>query len=193
MSTPTLRHMLNGSCGRSSRYSLNAASVRSHGRRGVTTPGTGASPRWLVRFDGGSRGNPGPSGSGAVIYSLTPTGNVKEEVWYASSYLGHGFTSNQAEYAGLLSGLRQAVKMNAMRVMIQGDSQLVIRQLQKRYQVKSSNLIGLYMEATQLLKNVHDATFEHIPREENARADELARAAMDTRSSFASSLLEKPP
>jgi len=146
-----------------------------------------------MKFDGGSRGNPGPSGSGAVIYALTPAGDVRGEVWYAYTYLGPGVTSNQAEYAGLLSGLRQAVKMNAAHLTVQGDSELVIRQLQKRYNVNSSNLKDLYVQATQLLKQIHQKSFEHIPREENARADALARAAMDTRSSFTSSLVDTPP
>lgn len=144
-------------------------------------------PSWLLRFDGGRRGSSGQAGAGSVIYSMNINGSIEQEVWYGYTYLGPGITSNQAEYAGLLGALKQAVKMQLEEVTIQGDSNLVIQQLQKKFKVRSPNLTAQYAEAVQLLENIKSIEFEHIPRTGNQRADQLANIAMDTKSSFSSS------
>ena len=75
-------------------------------------PNTGAAPdQFYLRFDGGSRGNPGIAGSGAVIYDHTG-----KEVWHGYNYVGGTNTNNQAEYDGLIVGLEQARRMNIGKV-----------------------------------------------------------------------------
>lgn len=138
--------------------------------------------KWVLQFDGGSRGNPGLGGSGAVLF-LNASG-ILTEVWNCYNFLGEKkITNNVAEYSGLLSGVKIIVKLNIQSVEIQGDSQLVIRQLQGQYQVKSDNLKPYYKQATKLLKKIRRKTFKYIPRELNARADYLSNQAMDSRKS----------
>jgi ribonuclease HI len=103
---------------------------------------------WLLQFDGGSRGNPGTAGAGAVLYTLHGDGdenNVikKTEKWAGYFYIGNT-TNNVAEYMGLIEGLKQAIVLDIKYIEIEGDSQLVISQLNGIYRVKHSNLIPLY-------------------------------------------------
>ena len=103
---------------------------------------------WLLQFDGGSRGNPGTAGAGAVLYTLHDDGdenNVikKTEKWAGYFYIGNT-TNNVAEYMGLIEGLKQAIVLDIKYIEIEGDSQLVISQLNGIYRVKHSNLIPLY-------------------------------------------------
>tara|TARA_B110000091_G_C13352286_1_gene284843 strand:+ start:174 stop:395 length:222 start_codon:yes stop_codon:yes gene_type:complete len=72
-----------------------------------------------MQFDGGSRGNPGPGGSGAVIYQVTDSGEMLE-LWNGYWYLGT-VTNNQAEYSGLIEGLKQGVSMKLDQLKIEGD------------------------------------------------------------------------
>ena len=103
---------------------------------------------WLLQFDGGSRGNPGTAGAGAVLYTVDNDGdenNVigKTEKWAGYFYIGNS-TNNVAEYMGLIEGLRQAIVLDIKNIEIEGDSQLVISQLNGTYRVKHPNLIPLY-------------------------------------------------
>ena len=102
---------------------------------------------WLLQFDGGSRGNPGTAGAGAVLYTLHDDGveNVikKREKWAGYFYIGNT-TNNVAEYMGLIEGLKQAIVLDIKYIEIEGDSLLVISQLNGIYKVKHSNLIPLY-------------------------------------------------
>lgn len=139
---------------------------------------------WLLQFDGGSRGNPGRGGSGAVIYAKYSDGVLKE-TWYGHQFLGYfGITNNVAEYVGLIAGLKQCVKMKLPSLIVQGDSQLVIRQLEGTNLVKNKNLIVLHSVAKQLLDQIPDVSLHHIPRELNKRADELSNMAMELESTF---------
>jgi ribonuclease HI len=116
-------------------------------------------------FDGCSKGNPGPSGSGALI---------KDEhiVWRDFEYVGNT-TNNVAEYKGLILGLKQLKYLNITKVIVKGDSMLVINQMNGKYKVNAPHLIPLYNEAKELIKDI-DITFLYIPREQNKEADQLA-------------------
>ena len=140
--------------------------------------------KWVLQFDGGSRGNPGLGGSGAVLLALNASSGILTEVWNCYNFLGEKkITNNVAEYNGLLFGVKGIVKLNIQSVEIQGDSLLVIRQLQGQYQVKSESLKPFFKRAMALLKKIRWKTFKHIPRELNARADYLSNQAMDSKKS----------
>jgi ribonuclease HI len=128
---------------------------------------------YVLRFDGGSRRNPGPSGCGAVIYH----NNI--EIWAKYLYLGPNQTNNYAEYSGLILGLEQALKMGITNILVEGDSLLVINQLTSKYKCKSDNLIPLNVNAIDLAKQFKGIEFRHILRHKNKRADELSNEAMD--------------
>lgn len=138
---------------------------------------------WVMRFDGGSRGNPGLGGAGAVIYSCED--NKLNEVWCGYFFCGPtAVTNNVAEYEGLIQGLKQCAAMKIQNVLVQGDSELILRQVQRIYKVRQPHLQLLFQKVNKLLRKVPGTSFKHIYREENARADELSNNAMDTTSSF---------
>ena len=124
-------------------------------------------------FDGGAKPNPGAGGAGALL--IGPDG---ETVWEGSLFVGARVTNNEAEYRGLLVGLQRAHDLGLSRVVVKGDSQLVIRQMQGKYKVKAHNLQPLYKEACTLAKSFASISYEHVPRALNARADTLATAGI---------------
>ena len=125
--------------------------------------------QYTLYFDGCSKGNPGLAGAGAVIYDQSSV-----EVWCLAQLVGTNSTNNEAEYTGLLIGLRHAVEMGVSELMVRGDSQLIIRHLKGEYKVKSVSLKPLYLEAVELISRIHNVQFEHVYREFNKRADELS-------------------
>ena len=127
----------------------------------------------ILRIDGGSRGNPGPAGYGVVVSA--PSGAVLARL-HASVGIQ---TNNYAEYCGLLAGLRYAVEQQAAQVRVYADSQLLVRQMQGRYAVKSPNLLPLFQEARRLARQIPDFAIAHVYRDDNAEADGLANLAMD--------------
>ncbi len=90
-------------------------------------------------------------------------------------------TNNVAEYSGLIDGLTQAVAMKLDSLLIQGDSQLVIRQIEGTYKVGASHLKPFHAEATRLLASIPNYKLEYIPRALNSRADWLSNMAMDSK------------
>lgn len=136
--------------------------------------------RILVYTDGGSRGNPGPSGFGVVIYDET-----KHILAKLSKFLGTK-TNNEAEYLALLEALSwlqaNASKLAVDSVIFYSDSQLLVRQMQGHYKVKAANIKPLVTQARDILSSLSISyQFTDIPREKNALADELANQAMDRR------------
>ena len=123
---------------------------------------------FVLHFDGCSKGNPGPAGAGAVIYK----DNV--EYWSSCYTVGKHFTNNYAEYCGLLLGLRGAISHNITHLLVKGDSMLVIKQMRGEYKVQSDLLKQLINEAMDLTKHFSYIDFEHVYRDKNTRADELA-------------------
>ncbi len=128
-----------------------------------------------IYCDGGSRGNPGISGIGVVILNT----HTKQTIMEQSVYLGET-TNNASEYMALIHGLQFAQTVAASRVNIYLDSLLVVNHIKGEYQVKNSRLKPLYLRVIDLLKLFGDGfTIQHIPREENTRADKLANIAMN--------------
>jgi ribonuclease HI len=90
-------------------------------------------------------------------------------------------TNNYAEYTGLILGLRRARELGVQEVEVFADSELMIRQLNGRYQVKSPTLRPLYEEALKLLGEFSRVKLVHVPREMNVQADEMSNRAIDQR------------
>ncbi|GGS11884.1 MULTISPECIES: bifunctional RNase H/acid phosphatase [Streptomyces] len=129
---------------------------------------------FIVEADGGSRGNPGPAGYGAVVRDAV-TGETLAE---AAEYLGTA-TNNVAEYRGLLAGLRAAHALDpGARVRVRMDSKLVVEQMSGRWKIKHPDMKPLAMEARSVFPP-DQVTYEWIPRERNKQADRLANEAMD--------------
>jgi ribonuclease HI len=128
---------------------------------------------WLLMVDGASRGNPGEAGSGAVIFD--PEGETVREL---SRYLGKA-TNNVAEYAGLLMGLEEALKLGITRLRVESDSELLVRQLNGIYRVKEPRLIELHSKARELLRRFEAYRIMHVRREQNRIADRLANQGID--------------
>lgn len=128
----------------------------------------------ILEADGGSRGNPGPAGYGAVVWS------ADHQVVLAESKSAIGVaTNNVAEYRGLIAGLEEAVNLGATEVSVRMDSKLVVEQMSGRWKVKHPDLIELNREARALAARFDRIEFDWIPRERNSHADRLANEAMD--------------
>ena len=132
------------------------------------------SRRLVVEADGGSRGNPGPAGYGAVVRDAD-TGEVLAE---RAASLGRT-TNNVAEYQGLLAGLRAAAELDPAAVEVRMDSKLVVEQMSGRWRVKHPDLQPLHAEGRALVRSLPAVRFGWIPRAENSYADRLANEAMD--------------
>ena len=126
-----------------------------------------------LHFDGGSRGNPGPSACGVVVTAADGTELVK-----AGRFLGT-MTNNQAEYQGLITVLGRARDLGARQVLVIGDSELVIKQMKGQYRVRNAKLKPLWQEATDLAAGFERVQYDHSLREGNATADRMANLAMD--------------
>lgn len=143
--------------------------------------GAGTQARHLVvEADGGSRGNPGPAGYGAVVRDGA-TGRLLAE---RAGFLGVA-TNNVAEYSGLVAGLRAAAEIDpGARVTVRMDSRLVVEQMSGRWQIKHDDMRRLAAEAAAVLPGTQVA-YEWVPRAQNAAADRLANEAMDSGGSVA--------
>ncbi|MEU5914311.1 bifunctional RNase H/acid phosphatase [Micromonospora sp. NPDC047527] len=128
----------------------------------------------VVEADGGSRGNPGPAGYGAVVRD-SETGEVLAE---RGESLGTA-TNNVAEYQGLIAGLTAAAELGAGEVDVRMDSKLVVEQMCGRWQIKHPGLRPLAAQAATLVGRFTAVRFTWIPRDQNRHADALANAAMD--------------
>jgi ribonuclease HI len=131
------------------------------------------SSEYVMYFDGCSKGNPGKSGAGAVIY------HNSEEIWSQSAYVGEKETNNYAEYHGLILGLNGALEMNINNLTVYGDSNLVINHLNGKYKISSENLMALYCKSMDFSEKFTNITFQHVYRTENSRADQLANDALN--------------
>ncbi len=134
----------------------------------------GRAREYVVEADGGSRGNPGPAGYGAVVLDAA-TGETLVE---AAEYLGV-VTNNVAEYRGLLAGLRAARELDPdAGVHVRMDSKLVVEQMSGRWKIKHPDMKPLATEAARVFPPGR-VTYEWIPRAQNKHADRLANEAMD--------------
>ncbi|WP_329071904.1 bifunctional RNase H/acid phosphatase [Amycolatopsis sp. NBC_01480] len=130
--------------------------------------------RVVVEADGGSRGNPGPAGYGAVVKDAA-TGEILLE---RHEFLGV-VTNNVAEYSGLIAGLTAAAETGASIVDVRMDSKLVVEQMSGRWKIKHAALQPLAAQARELADRFDRVSYMWIPRAENSDADRLANVAMD--------------
>lgn len=129
--------------------------------------------RLILRTDGAARGNPGPAGAGWLVQ--TPDGDVVAE---GCDYLGT-LTNNQAEYEALLRALEAAEPDGETEIVLYSDSELMVRQLNGQYRVKSPDLQGRHAQALRALARAARWSARHVRRGENAAADALANQAID--------------
>ena len=128
----------------------------------------------VLHSDGAARGNPGPAAIGAVLFApgkLEPVAVVSEAIGRA--------TNNEAEYRALLAGLEAALGAGVTRLVVRLDSELLVHQATGSYRVKAPGLKPLYERLRVLMRRFESISFEHVPRERNVIADELANAALD--------------
>jgi len=125
-----------------------------------------------IYADGGSRGNPGPAGAGAII---TVGGETKATI---SHFIGNT-TNNVAEYTGLVLALEKALALGIEQVQVYMDSELIVKQLTGAYRCKNEKLIPLFIKARGLADSFASFNISHVRREKNKIADQLANQAMD--------------
>jgi ribonuclease HI len=130
------------------------------------------SDTWTIYTDGGSRGNPGPA---AYAYVIKRPGqpDIQE-----MAYLGQS-TNNIAEYTGLVKALEHANELGGTKLIVNSDSELMVKQMNGQYKVKNEGLRPLYQQASALRKQFESVTIKHVYREQNSQADALCNEAMD--------------
>ena len=127
----------------------------------------------VAHVDGGSRGNPGPAAYGVSIENPdgTPLASLSKSIGRA--------TNNVAEYQGLLAALEFALQNGHTRLRVLTDSELMARQIEGRYKVKSPDLKPLFEKARQMIQRLESFSIRHVPREQNCEADRLVNQALD--------------
>ncbi|WP_232620150.1 bifunctional RNase H/acid phosphatase [Corynebacterium urealyticum] len=143
----------------------------------------GGNMRLSVECDGGSRGNPGPAGTGSSVKDAAGA-----EVGCVWQFIKHA-TNNVAEYQGLINGLnlaveiaeQQGVKPGSLSVDVRMDSKLVVEQMSGRWKIKHPDMKPLAQEVKRIEGQLAQVSYTWVPRAQNARADELANRAMDER------------
>jgi ribonuclease HI len=131
----------------------------------------------LLNCDGGSRGNPGPAAYGFIIQDITSGAVIILEK--CGNYLGVT-TNNQAEYAGLIAGVRWVVDHHPLaELTVQMDSLLIVNQIKGEFKVKHPDIIPRYREAMTLLALLPKHSISYVPRAQNAQADELVNLTLD--------------
>ncbi len=150
-------------------FSLRVTNSASRGR----LPSRGPALKAVLFADGGSRGNPGPAASGAVL--VAEDGTLLAEV---GEFLGVA-TNNVAEWRALLSGLAKARELGVEELAVRMDSELVVRQITGVYRVKHADLIPLATRAKALLRSFRTTDIRHVPRGQNAEADAVVNQVLD--------------
>lgn len=125
-----------------------------------------------IYTDGASKGNPGPAGIGVVVVSSD--GRIVREI---AEYIGEQ-TNNVAEYIALIKGLKCGQELGATSLSVYVDSELLERQINGAYRVKSPNLQPLYDQVSELIRSFAKVQVHHVRREQNERADKLANEAI---------------
>ncbi|MDF9744526.1 ribonuclease HI family protein [Natrinema salsiterrestre] len=124
-----------------------------------------------IQFDGACRNNPGPAGIGYYI-------EIGSEEIEGKEYIGE-CTNNEAEYKALIASLEHAVELECADVVIEGDAELVVKQVTGDYSVNAENLQPLHEKVMELKQEFESFHIYHQVREQNERADSLANAALD--------------
>lgn len=142
----------------------------------TAAPALETPPRKLILYsDGAARGNPGPSGAGAVL--MLPDGKIVARL---GKYLGIQ-TNNHAEYSAAILGLEAALKLGATEVEMVADSELLVKQVNGVYKVKNEHLKELWVRVRELMRRFDKATIRHVLRAYNQEADEMSNRAIDER------------
>ena len=129
--------------------------------------------KFTIYCDGASRGNPGEAGIGFIV--LDEQGSTVRRV---SDYLGKS-TNNVAEYTALIRALQETIKLGGTHVRAYSDSELVVKQLKGEYRVKNQGLLPLFQQVAGLAARFEEFIIEHLPREQNKEADNLANKGID--------------
>ena len=127
----------------------------------------------ILYCDGGSRGNPGPSAGGAVLYD-----EQRQELDRQGTYYGIQ-TNNFAEYSGLIDGLGLAIKHHITDLHVYLDSNLIVEQMNGHWKVKNTNIKPLWEKAKGLTTQIQKVRFTHILREKNKIADKIVNETLD--------------
>ena len=123
--------------------------------------------------DGGSRGNPGPAAAGFTLADSSGT-----QLQAKAFYLGQA-TNNVAEYTGIIKALNAAKQIGAKSLMVFSDSELLVKQINGQYKVKSENIRPLFRQTTDLLGEFRNWEVRYIPRDKNKEADRLVNQALN--------------
>ncbi|MCX7918443.1 MAG: ribonuclease HI family protein [bacterium] len=132
----------------------------------------------ILYIDGASRGNPGDAGIGILL-----TDTQGNELGRMAKYIGKT-TNNVAEYTALIEGLQLAQTLGIEELQIISDSELLVRQLSGKYNIKQPHLKQLYHQVKQLSTQFRKTTVNHVPREKNRDADRLANEAIDEKNNL---------
>jgi ribonuclease H / adenosylcobalamin/alpha-ribazole phosphatase len=131
--------------------------------------------RLIVEADGGSRGNPGPAGYGALVRDAQTSRVLAER----AASVGRA-TNNVAEYGGLVAGLQAALDLDpTAEVEVRMDSKLVVEQMSGRWKIKHPDMQQLALQAQQIARQLGRVRYTWVPRAQNGAADALANSAMD--------------
>tara|TARA_B110000037_G_scaffold222319_1_gene296658 strand:- start:4601 stop:5887 length:1287 start_codon:yes stop_codon:yes gene_type:complete len=135
----------------------------------------------FLQFDGACRGNPSNVlGLGCIIKNNNRTNTLAEGSYHYPCTNDNGGTNNEAEYLSLIKGLELAIYSNMNALHVEGDSSLIINQMNGTNKVNAKNLIPLHTQAKELEKRFHYIDYKHVKREFNKEADKLANMALDT-------------
>ena len=130
--------------------------------------------QYTLFCDGASRGNPGSASIGFALFDADG-----DEIIGCGRYLGEKITNNVAEYESLLQGMQEALRLGVRHLSVRMDSQLAVRQVQGAYRVRNAGLQPLYKSVMREVANLSSFEIDHVPRDENSRADALANLALD--------------
>lgn len=138
----------------------------------------------LLQFDGGARNNPGICGIGYAIFMF-------DELIYKDNAIVSEYNNNNfAEYQALIYGLRKAKELNINELHVQGDSKIIIGQVQGEYKVKCDGLKPLHNAVKELEKSFNNITYEHIYREYNKLTDSLVNEALNNYTGYGKNFYE---
>jgi ribonuclease HI len=134
---------------------------------------------YLLQFDGGANPNPGPCAGAFVIYD----GSTQEILLEGGKYIDHG-TNNVGEYTGLLEGLKCCLEKGWKNLYVQGDSNLVVQQVNKKWKVNQSHLMKLNQEIQKLIVQFDFFQLEHVYRDKNQKADQLSDETLEKKTTW---------
>ena len=138
--------------------------------------------KYIIRTDGGARGNPGPAALGAVIEN--EQGSVLKEI---SEYIGEK-TNNEAEYRAPIAALKKLKSLigkaeaKKSEVQVVSDSELLVKQMNGEYKIENENMQKFFLELWNLKLDFAKVTFQSVPRAQNKQADVLVNQALDSQS-----------